>query len=118
MKFPLITGKPQLPITLLNGQNIINLFCDYMIGFHTVKNFLDLPIPFFCVATDMETGKKIVLDHGFLPEAVLASMAIPGGIKPVIIENSVLSDGGIINYMSVDKMKEFGADIIIAIYIV
>src|SRR4029077_7722936 len=59
-------------------------------------SFDDLPIPFRCVATDMQSGDRIVLHDGSLPTAVRASMAIPGVFTPVEIKGRVLADGGMV----------------------
>ncbi len=115
VSFPLEERDVKLPSGLIQGQNVINLFCDRLARFHTTENFRNLPIPFFCVATDLETGEEVRLDSGFLPEAILASMAVPGVFAPVYINDRVLIDGGVVNNLPSDHMKAFGADIIIAI---
>ena len=47
-----------------------------------VEDFDRLPIPFFCMATDVVNGTEILLDKGYLPEAVLASGAFPSLFEP------------------------------------
>ncbi len=79
------------------------------------RSFDDLPIPFRAVATDLETGDKVVLDHGDLPQAVMASMAVPGAFAPVEREGRLLVDGGLVDNLPVDVAKAMGADIIIAV---
>ncbi len=51
-----------------------------------IASFDDLPIPFRCVATDMQSGEAVVLHDGPLAQAVRASMAIPGVFTPVEIQ--------------------------------
>ena len=58
-----------------------------------VASFDDLPTPFRCVATDMQTGEAVVLQNGSLSQAVRASMAIPGVFTPVEMNGRVLADG-------------------------
>ncbi len=60
-----------------------------------ISSFDDLPIPFRCVATDMQTGEAVVLHNGYLGQAVRASMAIPGVFTPVEFKGHILADGGL-----------------------
>ncbi|PTL26649.1 phospholipase [Prevotella sp. oral taxon 820] len=77
--------------------------------------FDSLPIPFRCVAVDIHTLREVVLDRGKLSVALRASMAIPGAFKPVIMGDSLLVDGGVLNNLPVDVVRRMGADIVIAI---
>jgi len=74
-----------------------------------------LPIPFRCVATDMMSGERIVLGDGPLARAVRASMAIPGVFTPVEINGHVLADGGMVQNIPVETVKEMGAEVVIAV---
>jgi len=80
-----------------------------------VTNFDDLPIPFRCVATDMQTGEAIVLGDGSLAQSVRASMAIPGVFTPVELKGRMLADGGMVQNIPVETAKGMGADEVIAI---
>ena len=80
-----------------------------------VASFDDLPIPFRCVATDMLSGEGVVLRKGPLSEAVRASMAIPGVFTPVEINGQVLADGGMVQNIPVETVREMGADGVIAV---
>lgn len=113
--FPMEKGKVQLPAGLISGQNVLDLFSYLAIDYHEVTDFSQLPIPFLCIAADMETGKEAVLDHGFLPEAIRASMAVPTAFAPSEIDGRMLVDGGIINNFPVDHCLDMGADIIIGV---
>ncbi|MGC2731795.1 MAG: patatin-like phospholipase family protein, partial [Candidatus Sulfotelmatobacter sp.] len=77
--------------------------------------FDDLPIPFRCVATDMLSGDRVVLRDGSLAKAVRASMAIPGVFTPVEINGRVLADGGMVENIPVETVREMDADTVIAI---
>jgi NTE family protein len=72
-------------------------------------------IPFMAVATDIETGRTVVLLHGDLAKSLRASMAVPGVFMPVEIDGKVLVDGGVSDQLPVDVAKKMGADIIIAV---
>ena len=80
-----------------------------------VTNFDDLPIPFRCVATDMQNGEAVVLHEGSLAQSVRASMAIPGIFTPVELNGRVLSDGGMVQNIPVETAKAMDSDIVIAI---
>jgi NTE family protein len=80
-----------------------------------IASFDDLPIPFRCVATDMETGDRVVLQNGFLATAVRASSAIPGVFTPVEIGGHVLADGGMVENIPVEAVREMNADVVIAV---
>jgi NTE family protein len=80
-----------------------------------VASFDDLPIPFRCVATDMQSGEAVVLRDGSLAQAVRASMAIPGVFTPVEINGRVLADGGMVENVPVETVHEMQADAIIAV---
>jgi len=80
-----------------------------------ISSFDDLPIPFRCVATDMQSGDRVVLHDGSLPRAVRASMAIPGVFTPVEINGHLLADGGMVENIPVEVAREMDADKVIAI---
>lgn len=105
----------QLPSAYVNNSSLINLFNDLCVGYQEEMDFNDLPIPFACVATDMITGKEVVLRSGSVPTAMRASMAIPGVFSPVTIDDKVLVDGGLVNNFPADVLRDMGADIIIGI---
>lgn len=82
-----------------------------------VKRVEHTKIPFYPVATDLNTGETVVLDKGSLSKAVRASSAIPGIFVPVKIGNRTLVDGGVTNNLACDIARSRGADIVIAVNI-
>lgn len=106
--------KPVPPSGLVFGQKISLLFSSLTLPYEQVQDFDNLPIPFRCVSADLITGDMIVLKHGSLAKAMRATMAIPTIFSPVEYGDSLLIDGGIINNLPVDVVKQMGADIIIA----
>ena len=76
---------------------------------------IDLPIPYRAVATDLNTGDAVVLDHGSLAMAMRASMSLPGIFQPVEVDGRVLLDGGLANQVPIDVVRAMGADIVIAV---
>lgn len=112
---PLTKGKIELPSAVSTGQNAFNIFSQLTEHVHQVDDFSKLEIPFFCIATNLETGEEVVLDKGFLPEAIRASGSFPGLLTPVKVDGKVLVDGGIVDNFPVEKMKEKGVDYIIGV---
>ncbi len=105
----------QLPSAYVNNSSLVNLFNDLCVGYQEEMDFDDMPIPFACVATDLITGKEVVMRHGVVPTAMRASMAIPGVFAPVEMDEYMLVDGGLVNNFPADVLKEMGADIIIGV---
>ena len=75
----------------------------------------DLKIPFKAIATDLITGEKIVIDHGRISNAITASMAKPSTCIPFVFEGRQLVDGGLVDPVPADIVREMGADIVIGI---
>ncbi len=107
--------KIDLPTGVLNGQNVVELFTYLSYGYHDRSDFLKFPIPFECIAADIATGEEVVLNKGFLPKAMRASMAVPAAFAACEIDGRSLVDGMIVNNFPVDRCREMGADIIIGI---
>ena len=104
-----------LPRSAVAGQKL-----NYVLEAHTlasvaITNFDQLPLPFRCVATDIQNGKAVILNHGSLAESMRASMAVPGLFTPITIEGRLLVDGGLVNNIPVDVVRAMGADTIIAV---
>jgi NTE family protein len=68
----------------------------------------DLPLPFFCVSSNLTTGHPSVHRTGMLWRWLRASVAIPGVLPPVLERGEVLVDGGAMNNLPVDCMREIG----------
>ncbi len=107
--------KIGLPIGLSKGQNFYNRFTRLTSHVSMIKDFSKLPIPFFCMATNIETGKQVLLDHGYLPEAVSASSALPSIFSPVEIDGILLTDGGVANNYPVEEIRNKGVEIVIGV---
>lgn len=108
-------GQPQIPAGLVAGRKLLVTLRELTLPVRTVTDFNRLPIPFRAVATDLETGGKVVLDRGSLPEAMRASMAVPGIFTPYRIGDHLLVDGGVSSNLPIETVKAMGADIVIAI---
>ncbi|KRF00585.1 Patatin [Frateuria sp. Soil773] len=74
-----------------------------------------LKIPFAAVATELETGARIVFVRGNTGQAVRASSSIPGVFEPVEIGGRHYVDGGVVSPIPVDAARQLGADFVIAV---
>jgi len=102
-----------LPSSIVGGFSLVNLFNSLSVGYNDSLDFNTLPIPFACVATNVADGSKVVLRSGRFPEAIRASMAIPGFFSAVKINKKLLIDGGLVDNFPVDVCQDMGAQIII-----
>ena len=109
------TSGIKLASGLLTGENIQLLLERVTQPVARIDDFNRLPIAFRAVATDVNTGDAVVIDHGNLGEAMRASMSIPAVFRPVSMEGRILVDGGIANQLPVDVVRAMGADIVIAV---
>lgn len=114
-ELPIRDGKVGLPQGVIDGQELTLLLNRLTRSAHGVSDFHKLPIPFECMGADVETGNLVVLDHGSLPQAMRASMAIPTIFTPVLIDNKLLVDGGLVRNFPVQQVRDMGADIVIGV---
>ncbi len=111
--FDLIKGKPRVNSYLLNDQNLRDVFATLTFPVYNINDFDNLAIPFRSIAADIVNAEQKVLANGSLSSAMRASMSIPGVFEPMVYENNLLVDGGILNNFPTDIAKSMGADIII-----
>ena len=104
-----------IPLALVTGQNVYNLFTQLSVGYQDSLDFNLMPIPFACVAVDLVKKKEVVFHSGRFVDAIRSSMAIPAYFSPVRLGDMVLIDGGAVNNYPVDVAREMGADIIIGV---
>lgn len=112
---PFNNFKISVPAGYSGGQNLYGELVRLLYHVKDIKDFNKLSIPFVCVATDIETGKEVVLNRGYLPEAIMASGTLPSLFDPAIIDDQLLIDGGVVNNYPIEKVRELGADIIIGV---
>ena len=106
------------PGGLINTSNVEDLLRVYVARARLETDFNKLPIPYRAVATDMVSSKMVVLDQGDLATAMRASMAIPGGFAPVIMDDMILSDGGLVRNIPIDIARNLCADQVIVVNLV
>ena len=78
-------------------------------------NIETLPIPYTAVATDWNSGKEVVFDHGSLYDAIRASISIPLFLNPVRREDMLLVDGGLVNSLPLNRVVRHSGDLLFGI---
>ncbi|MEH6583849.1 MAG: patatin-like phospholipase family protein [Halioglobus sp.] len=99
----------------ISGQKINFLFESLIKQRTQSSDFSRLPIPYRAIATDLVTGEEVVLEEGDLALAMRASMSVPGLFDPVEWGDYMLVDGGLVNNVPIDVVRDMGADIVIAV---
>ena len=115
LTLPFYNYKFQFPSSISKGYNFYDQLVQLTAHVHYIDDFKKLPIPFFCMTTDLETGKLLLVESGFLPLAINASSALPTLFDPVQIDASLYVDGGVANNYPLDELKEKGVDFIIGV---
>jgi NTE family protein len=106
---------PSLPSGLFSGQPVTALLDRTAAPYATIGSFDELPIPYRSIAVDIERGDAVVFANGSLSRAMRATMSLPGVFAPVEIDGRLLVDGGLLNNVPVDVVREMGADVVIAV---
>ncbi|MCR5193148.1 MAG: patatin-like phospholipase family protein [Bacteroidales bacterium] len=112
---PVISRRSILHDGIVQGRNVEDLLASLLVGYSDEIDFLSLPIPFVCVATDMISAKPKVWHSGSLIDALRSTMSIPGLFSPVKKNGMVLTDGSMRNNFPAAIAKQMGADIIIGV---
>ncbi|GMN06743.1 patatin-like phospholipase family protein [Croceitalea sp. MTPC5] len=115
LSLPFDNFKVSFPQGISGGQNIYSEFVRLLYHVKDVQDFNRLPIPFLCIATNVETGEPILLNKGYLPEAIMASGTFPSLFEPSEVDGKILIDGGVVNNYPINEVKALGADIIIGV---
>jgi NTE family protein len=109
--------SPIIPSSISGGQRFSNFFSYLTLQalYHPDPDFDDLKIPFRATATDLISGKRVILDHGSLSEAMRASATVPLLYSPLLRDSMVMVDGGLTSNIPVDIARSAGCDIVIAV---
>lgn len=104
-----------LPAGAVIGQQFERFLQSLMGTSPANASFDALGVPFRAIATDIETGRMVVIDGGSLNAAVRASMSVPGLFAPQAVDGRLLVDGGLVRNLGVDVARGLGARRIIAV---
>ncbi len=104
-----------LPKAISTGQKNVYMLKELFKNVAGIEDFSKLPIPFMCVATNLETGKMEIFEKGDLVKSIMASSAFPSLMDPVKIGESLYIDGAMtLNYPS-KPLKDKGIDFVIGV---
>jgi NTE family protein len=115
LTIPFKNGKISLPSSISTGQKNVYLLKELFKNVSNIDDFSKLPIPFMCVATNLESGNMQIFEKGDLVQSIMASSAFPSLMDPVKIGDSIYIDGAMtVNYPS-KPLKDKGIDIVIGV---
>ncbi len=101
-----IIPEEQMDFAFMEMFASTNAVCNY--------DFDQLFVPFLCIATDVYNNREVELRSGDLGEAIRASMTFPLYFKPIVIDSTLVFDGGIVNNFPARNMiEQFKPDIVI-----
>jgi NTE family protein len=115
LEFGISRRKLVMPGRVVPSTDLEILLRNFVAKTRATTDFDLLPIPFRAVATDMLSGEMFAIEGGDLATAMYASMAVPGAFSPLVTEEHVLVDGGLVRNLPVDVARELCADIVIAV---
>ncbi len=109
--------EPIIPSSISGGQRLSNFFTYLTLQalYHPNPSFDGLKYRYRATATDLITGKRIILDRGSLAEALRASVTIPLLYSPLEYDSMYLVDGGLTSNIPVDVARSLGSDLVIAV---
>lgn len=110
-----VDGRVVLPVGIVQGQKLLMLMRRLTVSTWDVHDFDRLPIPFRAIAADIVTGDKVVFAEGDLALAIRSSMSVPGAFAPVRVGDRLLVDGGMVDNVPVDVVREMGAQRLIVV---
>jgi NTE family protein len=105
-----LLSRPIVSRNALLSFDLLEKWVERVLGDLDIR---DLAIPYAAITADLERGEKVVLRSGPLARAVHASCAIPGIVEPVEVNGRLLCDGGIVDNLPIDIVRDMGADYVI-----
>ncbi|EGQ8413504.1 patatin-like phospholipase family protein [Vibrio parahaemolyticus] len=108
-------GEVRAPTGVVQGQNMLHVLRETTGNLGRFDSFDELAIPYRSVATDILELDEVVIGNGYLVDAMMASMSVPGALPPYKLNGHMLVDGGVVNNMPVDVARAMGADVVIAV---
>jgi len=96
---------------IFRGERLLAFFEEHLHG----CTFDQLQLPLTLIAVDLNTGQEVRLREGSVAQALRATVSIPGLIAPVVQDGMRLVDGGLLNNLPVDTVREMGADVVLGV---
>lgn len=106
---------PKLPSAVFKVNSLNLKLFDLIASAAQEQDFSRYPIPFTCVATDLETGQSHIFKSGSLLQAIRASISIPSILPPFEVDGKYYIDGGISQNLPIAQVKEMGAQHVVGI---
>jgi NTE family protein len=101
--------------SLLTDQGL-NTFLDRkFLRYSDDTDFNSLPIPLRCIATDLNDAKTVTFSRGSLPDAVRASVSLPGIYRPFAMNGHEYVDGGVLENLPTQTIHSMQADVVLAV---
>ncbi len=109
--------EPIIPSSISGGQRLSNFFSYLTLQalYHPSPSFDDLKIPFRATATDLISGRRVILNGGSLAEAMRASITVPLLYSPLVKDSMFMVDGGLTSNIPADVARSLGCDIVIVV---
>lgn len=98
-------------IGLLEGKKLETLLKLFI----KENDFKKSRVAFAAVAADLHSGDEVIIHEGKITDAIRASIAIPGIFSAAYLNDKYLVDGGVVNPLPIDAVRQMGADIVIAV---
>jgi NTE family protein len=98
---------------LVKGDRVLQAMKEFIPD----TNIEDLLIPYSATAADISNHREVVYNRGSLYDAIRASIAIPTVLTPIIKDDAVIVDGGVINNVPISNVKRIEGDTLIAVYV-
>lgn len=115
LTFPIVNNRPQLPSGINYAQYILKQLSYLTQKSYQYKDFSEFPIPFLCVATNLENGEMEIFEDGRLIDALRASSAFPSLFTPYLLNDKLYVDGGVTNNFPATPLKAKGMEYIIGV---
>jgi predicted acylesterase/phospholipase RssA len=110
-----VDGKPFSDFTIPMMSLVRGRRMERMLRQHLDYRIEELPLPFYCVSCNLDTGSTNLHESGDLPSALRASAALPGIIPPAVINHRLTIDGSVVNNLPVDVMQHKPVSRIVAV---
>lgn len=108
-------GKVVMPGGLVQGQKLLLLLRRLTLSSWDQDDFSKLPIPFRAIAADIGNGQRVVMQQGDLALAIRSSMSVPGAFAPLRVDGHLLVDGGMVDNVPIDVVRDMGAQQLIVV---
>ena len=94
----------------------LNAFLDrHFLRYDDQTDFNTLPIPLRCVSTDLNEARFVTFSRGSIPDAIRASVSLPGIFQPFELDGHEYVDGGVLDNLPTSTVHQMQADVVLAV---